>query len=178
MKENNSYVRVPASILLNIEEIKTMPLSWGRTSTVHLSKTNVEISPHADSFSTEELFFMLYAAIGEIKEDIIQIKEKLGVPSSEKMKEKSVEISGSRIIVQEEIPRDYDKIWKITFVLPLNLPLKLQVIAKLDERPFKDPKTGLYVNNFKFKMISDDDRELVIRYTFKRQRELINIGKL
>lgn len=178
MKENNSYVRVSAKILLNIEEIKTMPLNWGRTSTVHLSKTNVEISPHADSFSTEELFFMLYAAIGELKEEIVKIKEKLEIPSSEKMKEKKVEISGSRIIIYEPTPRDYDKIYKLTFVLPLNLPLKLQVVAKLDERPHKEPKTDLYVNNFKFKLISDDDRELIIRYTFKRQRELINIGKL
>ncbi len=177
MSERRNYVRVDTTLRYHYEKIDSVPEVWGRTSTIYLTRTYVDIPTFTDKMETEDLFRLLYSALGEIKDEISSMKERLGL-KTERMMSHRINISGSGASFWDD-SKKLEKGDKVLFtvVLPLELPLMVKSVAEVVNEPTHDPEIGGYRHKLRFVLIDPEDRELIIRYTFKRQRELINLKK-
>jgi hypothetical protein len=171
MDSKRDYVRVEAVLKCSLEKITEVPSAWARSSTVYLTKNAVDISgSYTDHMEPEDMFKLIYAALGEIKDELRAIREKVGLPT-EKIDEMQLSLSGSGISFKSDGAFKEGDILLITLVLPLELPLLVKSVGTV----LKSDDSGKCVVDFT--LIDPEDRELIIRYSFKRQRELIKIKR-
>ena len=176
MSERRSFARVTAELYLSYEKLEKVPESWNRTSTVYLTKTSVEISSNGEHLETQDIFQLLYSALGEIKDELREIKSGMGL-KSDHMDKNKIDISGAGVsFFSDQIYKKGDII-EIGVVLPLEMPVLIKAVGEIVGDPQKNSENNQYFYTIQFNTISRDDRELIIRYTFKRQRELINISR-
>jgi len=168
MTERRNFARVEASLYFSYKQIDEAPTNWHRTSTVYLTKNYVDIPVHSENFDSEAMFKLLYAALGEIKDDIREMKQKLGVVSKPAMEISSVNLSGSGIGFYSDKALKQGDLIKISLVLPLELPILVKVVGEVVENPYLEDENRGQLHNIRFVAIDDDDRELIIKYTFKR----------
>jgi hypothetical protein len=176
MEQRRHFVRVDTSILMSTKEILEIPKMWGHTATLYLTSNEVNFSFNNDSIETEDMFKLLYGALGTINDSLNEIKEALNL-DVDFMKKQQVNISGSGISFFKDKPFKEGTNLIVSMVLPLELPILVKAVGKVVNSPKKDEKTGKYFTKVTFDLIHTDDRELIVRYTFKRQREIINLNK-
>lgn len=175
-EKRRNFVRVDANLLFSCNKIEELPNNWSRTSTVYLTKNYVDISSHSEHLETEDMFKLLFAAVGEIRDELDIIKKKLDLPV-ERLDTHKLNISGSGISFDSDDDYEINDLVLLKIVLPLELPVQVHVIGKIVDDSTYEADTKTLRHNVSFFIIHEDDRELIIRYTFKRQRELINLKK-
>lgn len=174
MQEKRSYVRISSNLYTGIEKIKEIPKSWEKTAVPYLSADSFSLPTKVDKIESEDMLRLLFSAIGEIKEDMEQIKEKLGI-TEQALTRLPVELSGSGIS-SKCFPKSLKEgdVVMLSVVLPLHIPIKVKAVGVVQS---DEEQKGEKIKGIEFKKITDDDRELIIKYTFQRQRELINAQK-
>ncbi len=174
--KKRNFVRVDSELMFSVKKIEAIPEIWLRTSSVYLTKTALDIPVHKESIENEEMFRLIYSALGQITDELRTIKERLGIEDALLYK-KELNISGGGISFFDEREFAKDSIVECSIVLPLELPMMVKAVAKIVGESVYHPEKKAFFYQANFVLIDNDDRELIIRYTFKRQRELINQGK-
>ncbi len=176
MEQRRHFVRVDSDILVSSKEISEIPEFWGHTATLYLTSNEVNFSFNNDSIETEDMFKLLYGALGTLNDSLNEIKASLNL-EVDMMKKQPVNISGSGISYFRGTQLNEGTLVVVSMVLPLELPILVKAVGKVVNSPRKDAKSGKYFTKITFELIHSDDRELIVRYTFKRQREIINLNK-
>jgi len=103
--------------------------------------------------------------------DILEDKraEKYAVSKNE-----NVNISGAGIRFIADQAFSIGDIIALRIFLPLATQTQIDVLGEV-KKVAESEKKGRYCIAAKFIELSEDDREMIIRYVFKRQREIIRI---
>ena len=69
-EKKRDFARVDSSLYFAYKIIDEEPLDWTRTATVYLTKNYVNLTTHTENMEFEDMFRLLYAALGEINDEI------------------------------------------------------------------------------------------------------------
>lgn len=174
MENKRTFARVDARIYFACQTIDTLPDNWNKTSRLYLGSGLQNASDIKDVSDTQEMFALIYAALSEVKEDLRHIKAHMGIEEVG-LQLRDLQISGSGVSFYGTESRKPGQYLLLSLVLPFELPISIQTIGQIVD---VDPSTSRgYLNRVKFVLIHEEDRELIVKYTFQRQRELINIHR-
>jgi hypothetical protein len=152
-----------------------MPRHWEKTARLHLSRGSAELPATVDFSEAAGMFRLIYAALAEVKEDLQRVKAHLGIEES-LLQRREMEISGSGLSFRGAEKFRVGQLLTLSLVLPFELPLLIQAVGEIIG---SDEQAGgrEWLNRLRFTVIHEEDRELIVKYTFQRQRELINISR-
>jgi len=157
-----------------LEVIPNLPEHWERSSRLFLTGSPTDISPLNDISKATDMLQLVYSALGELKDDIQKIKSHLGIGGIELMR-RDLRLSGSGLSFysEEEMrPGDY---LLLTIVLQFERPVLVKAVGEIvNVSGIERPEKG-FLNGIRFALVNEDDREFIVKYAFKRQRELISV---
>jgi len=169
-----AFTRVEARIYFGYASLKVLPQHWGRTARLHLSRGATELPVATELSETTELFRLIHAALAEVKEDLELIKAHLGMEEP-RLRRREMEISGSGLSFRGPAEFAPGQLLLLSLVLPFELPILVRAVGEVIESRPEGEKGSRH--RLRFVLIHEEDRELIVKYTFQRQRELININR-
>ncbi len=170
-----AFTRVQARICFGCTPLEGLPRHWEKTARLHLSRGAAELPVTTDFTDFADMFRLLHAALTEVKEDLRRIKAHLGIEEIH-LRRREVEISGSGLSFQGPEEFSPGQLLMLSMVLPFELPVLVRAVGELIEGRESAGAQGR-LNRLRFVVIHEEDRELIVKYTFQRQRELINISR-
>lgn len=167
-----AFTRVEACIYFGYAPLTVLPQHWERTARLHLSRGAAELPVATEPSETTEFFRLIHAALAELKEDLQLIKAHLGMEEPH-LRRREMEISGSGLSFRGPAEFTAGQLLLLSLVLPFELPVLVQAVGEvIESRPDGEQDCR---HRLRFVLIHEEDRELIVKYTFQRQRELINI---
>ncbi len=176
MSQRRNFVRVDSELLFAVEPVAHLPAHWQRTAKMYLTDFDGAFKLKTDTPGEEDVLRMLVASLGEIRDELRRISEKLGIETSQLVR-RPINISGSGFSFWQTSKYKKDTILQLSAVLPLDTPVLVKAVGTVVDDPLYDDAYKMFRHKVNFEVIHEDDRELIIRYTFKRQRELINLNR-
>ncbi len=174
-ENKRAFTRVEACICFGCTPLDELPRHWERTARLHLSRGAAELPVTTDFSEAADMFRLIHAALAEVKEDLRRIRAHLGIEET-LLRRREVEISGSGLSFRGAEQFSAGQLLMLSMVLPFELPILVRAVGELIE---SHEAAGMdeRLNRLRFVVIHEEDRELIVKYTFQRQRELINISK-
>ena len=130
-------------------------------------------TPEIEEVDLRLLYELIYQA--NLKMDrILDILEDKRAEKYAVSKNENVNISGAGIRFIADQAFSIGDIIALRIFLPLATQTQIDVLGEV-RKVTKSEKKGRYCIAVKFVELSEDDREMIIRYVFKRQREIIRI---
>ncbi len=174
-KNKRAFTRVDACIYFGYAPLSHLPRHWEKTARLHLSRGTAELPGAVDLSEPAGMFRLMHAALAEVKEDLQLIKNHLGIEESA-LQRREMEISGSGLSFSGPEKFPAGQLLALSLVLPFELPIHVRAVGEVIDVP--EATNGReFLNRLRFVVIHEEDRELIVKYTFQRQRELINISK-
>jgi len=174
MENKRTFARVDARIYFACQAIDTLPENWRKTSRLYLGSGLQDASDIREASDVQDMFALIYAALSEIKEDLRRIKAHMGIEETG-LRLQDLQISGSGVSFYGAQAYKPGQHLLLSMVLPFELPIIIQTVGEIVDVDSGVP--GSQLNRIKFVLIHEEDRELIVKYTFQRQRELINIHR-
>lgn len=173
-ENKRTFTRVDARIYFGYSRLSHGPQHWEKTARLHLSRGSEEIPACVDISEASGMLRLIYAALAEVKEDLQLIKAHLGIEEAFLQRQK-MQLSGSGLSFDGNVTFRSGQLLLLSLVLPFELPILIRAVGEIVDGGGQ-PSHGKLLNRLKFVVIHEEDRELIVKYTFQRQRELINIS--
>jgi len=174
-ENKRAFTRVDACIYFGCSPLSHLPRHWNKTARLHLSRGTAEFPGTVDLSEPAGMFRLIHAALAEVKEDLQLIKNHLGIEESS-LQRREMEISGSGLSFSAPEKFPTGQLLLLSLVLPFELPVHVQAVGEIIGSP-EQTNDREFLNRLRFVVIHEEDRELIVKYTFQRQRELINISR-
>lgn len=186
-KERREFKRVECSLLMKYEVVLPEEEEDAKyfvlNEPIGLEQNLREVEKDLGNVENSEEFKLLlkhiYKNFGELSNKLDLILNKLeGRPEKSPFRECHVSnISGAGFVFNDDVELKKGNILKVIFEfahLQLSSIKCLVEVVRCHEREKRiSPKTPKFVYAVKVRLIKEEDREKIIKYVFKRQRELL-----
>ncbi len=180
--QSRSHLRVDCLLIVDFKKITEDDYKATRTDYIHsMKRQSDEYFLQSSQYSTREIESISSDVSPDITAELQQINKKLDFIIKMLMKtdknnifnKKPVEVnlSGSGIKIKTSEEYQEDDYLAIKLVLPLLSGVVIDVIGQVVRSvPLENNIWELAIH---FAAINEDDKDMIIRYVFKRQRELL-----
>ncbi|MBW2568179.1 MAG: PilZ domain-containing protein [Deltaproteobacteria bacterium] len=174
IQNQRKHVRVDDVLKLDYRKISQQDYNECKTKPeIIFKKTFGEAfeAPKIEDVSLELLYKLIYHANLKI-DRILNILESKDTERPESVSSETINISGSGMKFIANRSFSIGDIIILRVFLPLISKTWINILGKVVSAT-KSETENKYDVTIKFKQLSETDREIIIRYVFKRQRELI-----